>query len=113
MRMSGSRGVGSEQWMPILDAVLMQFKHLRQPMVRMFEQMIRVLPDLPSRPDRNLKYSGRKALPVIPQVVETNIPRPMDAAGECSLYHGFMIRVNHAYMADSRVATIHPGEENG
>jgi hypothetical protein len=29
----------------------------------------------------------------VPQVAETNTLRPMDAAGECSLYDGFMIDI--------------------
>ena len=33
MWMFGSRGGGSELWMPILDAALMQSKHLQQLMV--------------------------------------------------------------------------------
>jgi len=35
----------------------------------------------------------------IPQVAETNIPRSMDVAGECSLYYEYMTRI---YLADSQ-----------
>jgi hypothetical protein len=36
----------------------------------------------------------------------------MDVAGECLLYHDFMISLDQVYMADSPVPTINPGEEN-
>jgi hypothetical protein len=48
---------------------------------------------------------------ILPQVTEANTPLPMDVAGECLLYHEFMICVNHGSMADSHVPTIHQGEE--
>jgi hypothetical protein len=48
----------------------------------------------------------------LPQLLEMNTSRLMDVAGECLLYDEFMIRVNHGYMADSRIHTIHLGEEH-
>jgi hypothetical protein len=40
----------------------------------------------------------------LPQVAETHSPQPMDAAGESPLYDGFVVRVSHAHMADSRIS---------
>jgi hypothetical protein len=36
----------------------------------------------------------------------------MDAAGKGSLYDEFVMRVSYVYMPDSRITTIHSGEEN-
>ena len=39
-----------------------------------------------------LLFTRKNPLVNLPQVAETNTPRPMDAAGECSLYDEFVMR---------------------
>ena len=50
-----------------------------------------------------LKQSPSKAChvnfhPSLPQMAETNTPRPMDAAGECLLYDEFINCVDRGYL---------------
>jgi hypothetical protein len=45
-------------------------------------------------------------------VADNNTPQMMDVHEVCLLYYEFMINVNHGYMADSSVPTVHLGEKN-
>ena len=46
-----------------------------------------------SKPQITVSVNNQLGQSVLPQVAETNTPRPMDAAGECSLYDEFMVGI--------------------